>query len=179
MRIWINIFVWIISEYFLNLIEWWEESFFCLQSLEIFLHSKKFQDSGGFSNCFSQVRFRSSDFELALRRAKKQHIICCILINSQSGKVSNAIADTYNQGLIHNTQVIENVRSKRIELIDEVIQNTMKLFSDPSKYFWFKRIQESTNHTEPLDCRTDRLWCVDPWKEQYKRIWLLQENNQR
>ena len=40
-----------------------------------------------------------------------------------------------------------NIRSKRIELINEIIINVMKLFSDPSKFFWLKR-----NNINAYDC---------------------------
>ena len=60
----------------------------------------------------------------------------------QSGKVTNAIATAYTQEFNQNTQLYENISSKRIELIDEIILTVMKLFSDPSKFFWFKRNQK-------------------------------------
>ena len=41
------------------------------------------------------------------------------------------------------------MRNKRIELIDEIIVNMMKLFSDPSKFFWLKR-----NNINAYDCYT-------------------------
>jgi len=75
---------------------------------------------------------------------KWAHIITEI---SFSVKVTNATATVYKQELIHKTQVHGNVSNKRIELIDEIIVNMMKLFSDPSKFFWIKR-----NNINAYDC---------------------------
>ena len=90
-----------------------------------------------FSKIFVNFESPTNDFS-----NKNEHIIVL-----KSGKVMNAIATVYNQEIIHNTQVYENVRNKRIELIDEIIVNLMKLFSYPSKFFWIKR-----NNINGYDC---------------------------
>lgn len=61
-----------------------------------------------------------------------------VLETPQSQKVFNAVVTSQPNG---------NIRKRRIELIDDIIEKIIQLFSQPSNFFWLKR-----NNISSYDC---------------------------
>ena len=64
-------------------------------------------------------------FQNLYRSPSDQHV----LETPQSQKVFNAVVTSQPNG---------NIRKRRIELIDDIIEKIIQLFSQPSNFFWLK-----------------------------------------